>query len=101
MLPLTEYALGIPFAKILNDGRFRVTNELVSLRGNRAKEQVMELKETELSALLGGKDIPCAPVLRGDTILRFRGIAIGLGLAKELVLLNRLPRWVVKHSASA
>lgn len=95
-LPVTEYAMGIPFAKILPDGRFRITNELASLRGHLATFGVMELSQVELDALLSGKDIPVDASLRGDTILRFRGISLGLGLAKEGTLLNRLPRWVVK-----
>ncbi|MDD5103311.1 MAG: NOL1/NOP2/sun family putative RNA methylase [Candidatus Peribacteraceae bacterium] len=95
-LPVTEYAMGIPFAKILPDGRFRITNEMASLRGHLASSGVMELSQDQLDALLSGKDIPVDPALRGDTILRHRGISLGLGLAKEGVLLNRLPRWVVK-----
>ncbi|MDO8469079.1 MAG: NOL1/NOP2/sun family putative RNA methylase [Candidatus Peribacter sp.] len=95
-LPVTEYASGIPFAKILPDGRFRITNELASLRGHLATSGVMELSQDQLDALLAGKDISVDPSLRGDTILRFRGISLGLGLAKEGTLLNRLPRWVVK-----
>jgi len=95
-LPLTEYATGIPYAKDVGNGRYRLTNELVALRGERAKSQVMELTETELQQLLSGRDIPCSADLKGDTVLLHRGIAIGLGLAKGGLLLNRLPRWVVK-----
>lgn len=97
-LPVTEYAMGIPFAKILPDGRFRMTNEMASLRGRLASSGVMELSQAQLEALLSGKDIPVDASLRGDTILRFRGVSLGLGLAKEGTLLNRLPRWVVKNS---
>ncbi|MDD5041807.1 MAG: NOL1/NOP2/sun family putative RNA methylase [Candidatus Peribacteraceae bacterium] len=99
-LPATEYAMGIPYAKILPDGRFRVTNEMASLRGHLAQSQILELSEEQLGSLLAGKDLPCDPKLRGDTILRFRGISLGLGLAKEGVLLNRLPRWVVKNASA-
>ncbi|MDD4627818.1 MAG: NOL1/NOP2/sun family putative RNA methylase [Candidatus Peribacteraceae bacterium] len=95
-LPVTDYACGIPFSKMLPDGRFRVTNELVSLRGEMAKKQTMDLSDDQLSLLLSGRDLTCSGSLKGDTILTFRGISLGLGLAKEGVLLNRLPRWVVK-----
>ncbi|MFH0851886.1 MAG: NOL1/NOP2/sun family putative RNA methylase, partial [Candidatus Peregrinibacteria bacterium] len=64
-LPVTEYAMGIPFAKILQDGRFRITNELASLRGHLAACGVMELSQNQLDALLDGKDIPVDPSLRG------------------------------------
>ncbi|OIO53279.1 hypothetical protein AUJ46_05380 [Candidatus Peregrinibacteria bacterium CG1_02_54_53] len=95
-LPVTEYATGVPYAKILPDGRFRVTNEIASLRGHLASSQIMELSESALDDLLAGKDLSCDASLRGDTMLRFQNIALGLGLAKEGTLLNRLPRWVVK-----
>lgn len=95
-LPMMEYACGIPYAKVLPDGRFRITNEMASLRGYAAQTNVLELTETDLLTLLAGKDSTCDPALKGDVILRHRGISIGLGLAKEGILLNRLPRWVVK-----
>ncbi len=95
-LPVTEYATGVPYAKVLPDGRFRVANEIVSLRGHFASAQVMELSEAELTDLLAGKDLQCDATLHGDTVLRFQNIALGLGLAKEGTLLNRLPRWIVK-----
>ncbi|MFH1444355.1 MAG: hypothetical protein ABIG34_03120 [Candidatus Peregrinibacteria bacterium] len=95
-LPVTEYATGVPYAKVLPDGRFRVANEIVSLRGHFASAQVMELSESELADLLAGKDLQCDTTLHGDTVLRFQNIALGLGLAKEGTLLNRLPRWLVK-----
>lgn len=101
LLPLSEYATGVPYAKDVGNGRYRLTNELVALRGSRAQSQVMELTETELQQLLSGKDIPCGADLKGDTVLRHRGIAIGLGLAKQGTLLNRLPRWVVKLGGRA
>jgi len=99
-LPVTEYAMGVPYAKILPDGRYRITNELASLRGNMASSHVLELTDEQLQSLLSGKDIPVDASLYGDTILRYRGISLGLGLAKEGTLLNRLPRWVVKNASA-
>lgn len=95
-LPVKEYAMGIPYAKVLPDGRFRITNELASLRGHLASSNALELSEDQLQHLLSGKDTACHAELRGDVILRFRNIPIGVGLAKEEILFNRLPRWVVK-----
>lgn len=95
-LPMMEYACGIPYAKVLPDGRFRITNEAASLRGRMATKNVLELTDDMLRQLLDGRDISCASSLKGDVILRYRSIELGLGLAKEGILLNRLPRWVVK-----
>lgn len=97
-MPVAEYACGIPFAKILNDGRFRITNDLASLRGHLATKGVLELKSSELDVLLAGRDIACDPSLHGDVILRTGNISVGLSLAKEGKLMNRLPRWVVKNT---
>lgn len=100
-MPVSEYAMGVPFAKILNDGRYRVTNDLASLRGMMATRQIMDLSDDQLSYVLEGKDIACSTALRGDAILRYRDFGIGLGLAKDGLLLNRLPRWVVKVGGKA
>jgi len=97
-LPVPEYALGIPFAKTLTEGRFRIANDLISLRGYMAKQCIIDLSDAQLSDLLAGHDSSCDPKLRGDMVLRHRGISIGVSLAKEGKLMNRLPRWVVKHS---
>ncbi|MFH0851199.1 MAG: hypothetical protein V1876_00415 [Candidatus Peregrinibacteria bacterium] len=95
-LPVTEYAFGIPFAKILTEGRFRIANDLASLRGHLATRSIIDLSDSQLSDLLSGHDSSCDPHLRGDMVLRSRGISIGVSLAKDGVLMNRLPRWVVK-----
>ncbi len=97
-LPVQDYALGIPFAKRLKDGRIRLDHEAVTLRGQEATRSVINLSESDLAQLLDGRDITCDPALRGDMILRYRGIPVGLGLAKEGSLKNNLPRWVVQRA---
>jgi 16S rRNA (cytosine1407-C5)-methyltransferase len=97
-LPVTDYALGIPFAKRLDAERIRLSHETATLRGVDATLSTLEISKEELRALLDGKDIPCDSELKGDIVLLHKGFAVGTSLAKEGKLWNRLPRWVVQRS---
>lgn len=95
-LPVQDYALGIPAGKILKDGRVLIDHDVVTLRGKRATENVCELDDEQLALLLDAKDSTCDPMLNGHVIVRYKGIPIGLGLAKDGHLKNNLPRWIVR-----
>ncbi len=97
-LPVQDYALGIPFAKRLDTERIRLSHETATLRGTESTASRLEINEEQLRDLLDGKDIPCDPALRGDTLLIHEGFCVGTSLAKEGKLWNRLPRWVVQRS---
>ncbi len=107
-LPVQDYALGMPFGRRLEDAyqrqgsggqrRVRIDHDIATLRGHLATRNVMEVTEEMVATLLDGKDISCSPALRGDILLRFQGKTVGFGLAKEGVLKNRLPRWVIQKS---
>src|SRR5205814_562469 len=98
-LPVTNYSLGIPFAKRLDSGeRIRLQQETATLRGNVATKSVLEVDLETLRQLLDGKDVSCDSELRGDMIIRYRDLVVGTSLAKEGKLWNRLPRWLVQRS---
>ena len=97
-LPVQDYSLGLPFGKKLSDGRILLSHEMVTLRGNRATEQVLDIRDEDMEKLLGGQDVSCPPDVRGHMILRHDGIAVGHGLAKDGRLKNNLPRWIVQHA---
>ncbi len=97
-LPVQDYALGMPFGRRLDDGRVRIDHEIASLRGHLATRNVININEALLDVLLDGKDASCDPQLRGDILLRYGGMIVGFGLAKEGKLLNRLPRWIIQKS---
>ena len=97
-IPLQDFALGMPFALRLDGNRLRVSHELASLRGQEATANTYDLKEAELNLLFSGKDATCDSSLNGDVMLLWKGFCIGVGLAKEGKLKNRLPRWVVLKS---
>jgi 16S rRNA (cytosine1407-C5)-methyltransferase len=99
-LTVQDYSMGLPFAKGLKDGRVRLTTELVTLRGHMAERNVLEITESELGEILSGKDVPCPVDLRGDVILLYQGIIVGLGLATSGTLKNRISRWIVGHQAA-
>ncbi len=95
-LAVEDYALGIPFAKKLKDGRLILDHEMATLRGHMATKNVWEVDEESLKLLLDAKDCDCPTDLRGHTLLLYRGFCIGQGLAKEGHMKNNLPRWMVR-----
>jgi 16S rRNA (cytosine1407-C5)-methyltransferase len=97
-MPVADYALGIPFGKKIDDGRIRVDHDIAVFRGNMATKNACDITEETLNLLLDGKDATCDQTLKGDVLLRFQGMIIGIGLAKEGHLKNRLPRWIVQKS---
>ncbi len=97
-LPVQDYALGLPFALKVDDNRLRLIHETATLRGHWATKGTFVIDDTILNLFLDGKDATCDPDLRGDVILLYRGIPIGMALAKEGKLKNRLPRWIVQKS---
>ncbi|MDD4318781.1 MAG: NOL1/NOP2/sun family putative RNA methylase [Candidatus Peribacteraceae bacterium] len=97
-LPVQNYALGIPFARRIEENRFRIDHDTATLRGGDATMNVLDADDALLALLLDGKDGACDPQFRGDVLLRYRDMIIGTSLAKEGKLFNRLPRWIVLKS---
>lgn len=97
-LPVQDYALGLPFGRRLEGSRVRVDHDIATLRGHRATRNTEDLHDAQIEALLDGKDTTCSPDFRGDIVLRYRGVPLGFGLAKDGHLKNRLPRWLVQKS---
>lgn len=97
-LPLQDFSLGLPFAKLLKDGRVRIAHETATLRGHEATKGALVLNEAQLADILDGKDTVCDPSLRGDMLLMSEGRCIGRGLAKNGNLKNNLPRLMIQQS---
>ncbi|OGJ57926.1 hypothetical protein A2881_04585 [Candidatus Peribacteria bacterium RIFCSPHIGHO2_01_FULL_55_13] len=96
MMPVVDYSMGIPYAKGLKDGRFRITDELAVARGMEAKQGTLVVGDSDLQELLEGQNIECREDAQGDVIVQWKGLAVGRGLAKEGFLKNRLSRWMVQ-----
>ncbi|TSC58767.1 MAG: hypothetical protein Greene041662_699, partial [Candidatus Peregrinibacteria bacterium Greene0416_62] len=99
-MPIVDYGMGLPYAKGLKDGRFRITDELASARGMDALQGILIVNDAELQELLEGQNIECREDVEGDMILHWNNLAIGRGLAKEGFLKNRLSRWIVQLRGS-
>lgn len=97
-LPVQDFSLGLPFAKLLKDGRVRIAHEMATLRGHEATAGTLQLDAKQLEDILDGKDTACDPTLRGDMLLLAEGRCIGRGLAKEGLLKNNLPRLMIQQS---
>lgn len=97
-LPVEDYSLGLPYAVRLEGNRARIHHETATLRGGMATKNVLEITEGQLNELLDGKDFPIDSALTGDVILLCKKRPIGAGLAKQGILKNRLPRWIVRKS---
>ncbi len=105
-LTTQNYSLGLPFALRLHsshetgpDGdRLRLDHEAAILRGTLATAGTVVIDAAVLDLLLDGKDATCPPDAHGDVILLYRGMPVGIGLAREGHLKNRLPRWIVQKS---
>ncbi len=97
-MPVVDYGVGLPFAKRLDDDRLRIDHDLATLRGGEARKNICEIDDGQLARLLDGKDTTCDSALKGDAVLRCEGLIVGVGLAIDGVLKNRLPRWIVRKS---
>ncbi len=97
-LPVQDFSIGLPFAKLLKDGRVRIAHETATLRGHEATKGTLTLDAGQLEDILNGKDTTCDPALRGDMLLMAEGRCIGRGLAKEGILKNNLPRLMIQQS---
>ncbi len=97
-MPVADYSLGLPFALRLDGGRIRLSHETAILRGAQATKNICVLGDKQLDDLLDGHDTTCEPHLTGDVVLLYKNIPVGVGLARDGKLKNRLPRWVVAKS---
>lgn len=97
-MPLQDFSIGLPFAKLLKDGRVRIAHETATLRGHEATKGTLELDAKQLEDIFDGKDTTCDPSLRGDMLLMAEGRCIGRGLAKDGILKNNLPRLMIQQS---
>lgn len=97
-MPMEDYSLGLPFAKVLRDGRVLIDHEIASLRGTEAVSNVWDVSDEAARDLLDAHDTDCPTDLDGHVIVRHNGVPLGLGLARDGRLKNNLPRWMVRFA---
>ena len=101
---MTPYVSGLPFAKPTNHGLPRLSHEMATLRGAEAARQVLVLDEQALRKAIRGENlvVDSQDCDDGDVLLSYdtnplrRRIIIGRGLLKNGIVLNRLPREMVR-----
>lgn len=95
-LPVTDFSQGLPFGRRLRDAPVYVDHEMATLRGNAATKNVCDVPAPSLDLLLRGENCPCPESLLGHVLIRHGGLCIGRGRAKNGILKNHIPRWIVQ-----
>ncbi|PIR53526.1 hypothetical protein COU76_00585 [Candidatus Peregrinibacteria bacterium CG10_big_fil_rev_8_21_14_0_10_49_10] len=94
-LPVMDYSLGMPFGRRLRDIPVYIDHEMAVLRGGAATLNVCHIDEDQLQQLLRGSDISCDAALFGHVLVHYGNWCIGRGRARNGVLKNHLPRWMI------
>lgn len=103
-LPVNPYMGGLPFGKNTSHGLVRLSHEMATLRGADATKQVLRVSEEEMRSILKGVNIKASPAGYDDGDVLFsveapsiaRDLVFGRGMLKEGIVLNRLPRDIVR-----
>ncbi|MDA1208470.1 MAG: NOL1/NOP2/sun family putative RNA methylase [bacterium] len=98
-LPTVDYSVGMPLGRTVRDCPLYLSHEMATLRCDDATGHVSDIDDVQLQQYLEGSNIDCPEDLIGHSLVRYRGVCIGRGRAREGKLKNHLPRWVVSHSA--
>lgn len=103
-MPTAPYMSGLPFGKPTEHGLVRLSHEMATLRGNRAKSHVRILENTQVLEAISGKDLHIPDSDHGDLLLSLvhpsgHPIVLGRGMLKSGRVLNRLPREIVRMFA--
>lgn len=103
-LPFKPYFTGLPFGKFTDHGLPRLSHELASLRGHEATKQLLMVSEDDYKKSFAGANISASPkgFDDGDVLLALKNPALkkplvfGRGVLKKEIILNRLPREIVR-----
>lgn len=100
-IPTMAYMAGLPFGKQTEHGLARMSHEMATLRGARAREHILHLNEEQRKHALSGRDIPYDNPGHGDLLLSIdhpagKPLLLGRGMLMKGRILNRLPREIVR-----
>jgi len=103
-LPTKAILAGLALGKSPRTGIFRLAHEMAALRGRRATKQKLMLSETEWNEAMTGKNLTGSRdgLENGDILLTVDApslgteLVVGRGILKDDVILNRLPRDIVR-----
>jgi len=97
-MPAVDYSVGLPLGRTVRDCPLYLSHEMATLRCDDATNHVCDLDDDQLQKYLEGANVDCSDDLLGHSLVRYKGICIGRGRAREGKLKNHLPRWVVGHA---
>ncbi len=104
-LSFQPYLGGLPFGKSTNHGLVRLSHEISVLRGPEAPKQTLVITEAQMRLMMKGANLPVptpAGMDDGDVLLAVdfpalgRKMVVGRGVLKAGVIMNRLPRDIVR-----
>jgi NOL1/NOP2/fmu family ribosome biogenesis protein len=87
---------GLSVAVVRRAGGYRPTGRGLQVFGRWATRRVCELDDAQLGALLRGASLPWEGE-RGQRLLRWGGVPVGLGTVRAGQLVAQLPRNVTEH----
>lgn len=106
-LPTNPYMSGLPFGKSTSHGLTRLSHEMATLRGLEATKQVVTLSESDIRDAMKGVNVKYEKpgMDDGDVLIAMESAALGhpiilgRGMLKNGIILNRLPREMVRMFA--
>ena len=96
---------GLPFGKSTNHGLVRLSHEIATLRGLEAPKQVLTITEPQMREMMKGMNLSVSKpdgMDDGDVLLAVdfpalgRIMVVGRGVLKAGIVMNRLPRDIVR-----
>lgn len=97
-MPCPHFGIGLPFGKLLSKSPVMIDHDLATLRGSSVTDNVIDLTGEQWNDILRGQDIDCDPELLGNILLRYNGMCVSRGRARDGRCKNHLPRWIVQMS---
>jgi 16S rRNA (cytosine1407-C5)-methyltransferase len=95
-LPCPSVGIGLPFGKTLRKSPVMIDHDLATLRGSDVTAGVIDLTDEQWKLLARGQDIDCDPEIFGNILLRYQGICVSRGRARDGRCKNHLPRWIIQ-----
>lgn len=95
-LTCPNFGIGLPFGRKLSKSPVMIDHDLATLRGSASVDNVIDLTEQQWADILRGQDIDCDPELLGNILLRYNGMCVSRGRARDGRCKNHLPRWIVQ-----
>jgi 16S rRNA (cytosine1407-C5)-methyltransferase len=95
-LPVAPFSVGIPFGRKLSKSPVYISHEMTTLRGEQVTLNIENLSDAQYDQLLLGEDCDCSTELLGHVLLRYKGLCIGRGRAREGRMKNHIPREIIK-----